>query len=88
MKKLLLVLLVVAMAAFLFVGCLPTTPPAEGEGEGEGETVVTVEIEGAVRDIELGNVVALGQGEDILHAPVNGSKTNTIGVSGPTIGGL
>jgi len=37
MKKLLLVLLVVALASFLFVGCLPTTPPAEGEGEGEGE---------------------------------------------------
>ena len=48
MKKLLLVLLVVAMAAFLFVGCLPTTPPAEGEGEGEGECEVTVEIDGAV----------------------------------------
>jgi len=38
MKKLLLVLLVVALASFLFVGCLPTTP-AEGEGEGEGEVV-------------------------------------------------
>jgi len=38
MKKLLLVLLVVALASFLFVGCLPTTP-AEGEGEGEGEAV-------------------------------------------------
>ncbi len=37
MKKLLLVLMVVALASFLFVGCLPTTPPAEGEGEGEGE---------------------------------------------------
>jgi len=36
MKKLLLVLLVVTLASFLFVGCLPTTP-AEGEGEGEGE---------------------------------------------------
>lgn len=36
MKKLLLVLLVAALASFLFVGCLPTTP-AEGEGEGEGE---------------------------------------------------
>ena len=37
MKKLLLVLLVVTLASFLFVGCLPTTTPAEGEGEGEGE---------------------------------------------------
>ena len=46
MKKLLLVLLVVALASFLFVGCLPGTTPSEGEGEGECE--VTVEIEGAV----------------------------------------
>ena len=49
MKKLLLVLLVVTLASFLFVGCLPTTPAeGEGEGEGEGECEVTVEIEGAV----------------------------------------
>ena len=47
MKKLLLVLLVVALASFLFVGCLPVTP-SEGEGEGEGEGEVTVEIDGAV----------------------------------------
>ena len=47
MKKLFLVLLVIALASFLFVGCLPTTP-AEGEGEGEGECEVTVEIDGAV----------------------------------------
>ncbi len=39
MKKLLLVLLVVTLASFLFVGCLPTTP-AEGEGEGEGEVEI------------------------------------------------
>jgi predicted small secreted protein len=45
MKKLLLVLLVVALAAFLLVGCIPVTP---GEGEGEGEGEVTVVIEGAV----------------------------------------
>ena len=36
MRKLLLVLLVVTLAAFLFIGCLPATP-TEGEGEGEGE---------------------------------------------------
>jgi hypothetical protein len=40
MKKLLLVLLVVTLASFLFVGCLPTTPPTEGEGEGEGEAEI------------------------------------------------
>jgi len=49
MKKLLLVLLVVALASFLFVGCLPVTPSeGEGEGEGEGECEVTVEVDGAV----------------------------------------
>jgi len=45
MKKLLLVLLVVALASFLFVGCLPTTPAeGEGEGEGEGEVCPTVAL--------------------------------------------
>lgn len=39
MKKLLLILLVVTLASFLFVGCLPTTP---AEGEGEGETAAAV----------------------------------------------
>jgi len=48
MKKLLLVLLVVTLASFLFVGCLPGTTPAEGEGEGEGETGVVVEIAGSI----------------------------------------
>lgn len=47
MKKLLLVLMVVALAAFLLVGCIPSTP-AEGEGEGEGETEVTIVIGDAV----------------------------------------
>jgi hypothetical protein len=45
MKKLLLVLMVVAIAAFLLVGCNPVTPV---EGESEGETGVTVVITGAV----------------------------------------
>jgi len=43
MKKLLLVLLVLAIGSFLFVGCLPVTP-SEGEGEGEGEGEVEVAI--------------------------------------------
>jgi len=42
MKKLLLVLLVVALASFLLVGCLPGTTPAEGEGEGEGEVEAAI----------------------------------------------
>ena len=41
MKKLLLVLLVVTLASFLFVGCIPSVP-AEGEGEGEGEGEVGI----------------------------------------------
>ena len=39
MKKLLLVLLMITIASFLFVGCLPVTP-TEGEGEGEVDDVV------------------------------------------------
>ncbi|HBY56744.1 MAG TPA: hypothetical protein DEG96_02605 [Candidatus Atribacteria bacterium] len=49
MKKLLLVLFVVALASFLFVGCLPGVTPGEDEGEdeveGEVEQAVTIEIE-------------------------------------------
>ena len=52
MKKLLLVLLVVALASFLFVGCLPTTP-AEGEGEGEGE------VEGACPTVSITSEVEI-----------------------------
>jgi len=43
MKKLLLVLMVVALAAFLLVGCVPVTP-GEGEGEGEPEICPTVSV--------------------------------------------
>ena len=48
MKKLLFVLLIVALASYLFVGCLPVTPDDGGEGEGEGEVATNVVIEGAV----------------------------------------
>jgi len=46
MKKLLLVLMVVAMASFLLVGCfgVPDGTEGEGEGEGEGEVEPTVTI--------------------------------------------
>ena len=40
MKKLLLVLAVVAMASFLLVGCFAVPDGTEGEGEGEGEPEV------------------------------------------------
>jgi len=42
MKKLLIVLMVIAMAAFLLVGCIPVTP-GEGEREGEGEVTVALD---------------------------------------------
>ena len=45
MKKILLVLVLIGMLTFLFIGCDVTTPGgnggAEGEGEGEGEEEVT-----------------------------------------------
>jgi hypothetical protein len=46
MKKLLLVLMVVALAAFLLVGCIPVTPD-DGDGGDGGVTGVTVDV-GAV----------------------------------------
>jgi len=52
MKKLLLVLMVVALASFLFVGCTPTVP-AEGEGEGE------VVVEGACPTVSVTSEVEI-----------------------------
>ncbi len=40
MKKLLLILLIIGLTVYLFVGCTPTVP-TEGEGEGEGEEEVS-----------------------------------------------
>src|SRR5665648_1271945 len=73
MKKLLLVLLVVVLASFLFVGCT-TTVPAEGEGEGEVEVVgVTVAI---VDSVKVGDYTYVSAGShDItvtFPAPVEG----------------
>ena len=65
MKKLLLVLLVVALASFLFVGCLPTTPAeGEGEGEGEGEVEVAMTIEKEYTD--AGGVTFVACGKDVI----------------------
>ena len=74
MKKLLLVLLVVTLASFLFVGCLPTTP-AEGEGEGEGETEVGVTVVIADSVVVDGKTYVSGGNHDItvtFPAPVVG----------------
>ena len=77
MKKLLLVLLVITIASFLFVGCLPTTPSeGEGEGEGEGECETTVVIDGAV--VVDGKTYVSGGSHDItvtFCAPVTGSAS-------------
>jgi len=76
MKKLLLVLLVVALASFLFVGCLPVTPAeGEGEGEGEGECETTVEIDGAV--VVDGKTYVSG-----------GNHTITVTFCAPVVGGV
>ena len=75
MKKLLLVLLVITIASFLFVGCLPTTPAeGEGEGEGEGECETTVVIDGAVV-VDGKTYVSCGDHDITVTfcAPVDGS---------------
>jgi len=74
MKKLLLVLLVVALASFLFVGCLPTTP-AEGEGEGEGEGEVAI-----CPTVAVTSQVAVG-GKTYIKA---GTQTITVTFAVPT----
>ena len=73
MKKLLLVLLVVTLASFLFVGCLPTTPPAEGEGEGEGEAEICPTV-------AVTSQVAVG-GKNYIKA---GTQTITVTFAVPT----
>jgi hypothetical protein len=76
MKKLLLVLLVVTLASFLFVGCLPVTPAeGEGEGEGEGEVGVTVVIADSV--VVDGKTYVSGGAHDI-----------TVTFSAPVVGGV
>ncbi|MDX9799381.1 MAG: hypothetical protein RBT05_11050 [Bacteroidales bacterium] len=70
-KKLFLLLLIVALTAFVFTGC---TPPAEGEGEGEGEIEgVLVEIDGQYE--ENGRIYVKGGNRDItvtFPTPVTG----------------
>jgi hypothetical protein len=79
MKKLLLVLLVVTLASFLFVGCIPTTP-AEGEGEGEGEAEIcpTISIAGSYYDATTGKTYVKGI--------TSGSYTVTVTYAQPTEG--
>jgi hypothetical protein len=72
MKKLLLVLLVVTLASFLFVGCIPVTP-AEGEGEGEGEAEICPTV-------AVTSQVAVG-GKNFIKG---GSQTITVTFAVPT----
>ncbi len=72
MKKLLLVLLVVTLASFLFVGCIPVTP---SEGEGEGETEV-----GICPTVSITSQVAVG-GKKYIKG---GEQTVTITFAVPT----
>ena len=65
MKKLLLVLLMITLASFLFAGCLPVTPSeGEGEGEGEGEVEVAISIEDEYTD--AGGVTYVACGSDVV----------------------
>ena len=82
MKKLLLVLMVVALASFLFVGCLPGVTP-EPEPEPEPEVGVTVDIADSVV-IDFKTYVSAGT-HDItvtFPEPVTGSVTAFIGLCG------
>ena len=65
MKKLLLVLLTIAITSFFFVGCLPVTPSeGEGEGEGEGEVEVAIAIENEYTD--AGGVTYVACDSDVI----------------------
>ena len=91
MKKLLLVLLVVTLASFLFVGCLPTTP-AEGEGEGETEVAsvcptvsITTEVEISDKKYIKGGsqtiTVTFAEATEPVSVYVGATiKTNPVGV--------
>jgi len=74
MKKLLVLLLIATLAAFVFVGCdlIPSEGEGEGEGEGEPEGIV-VEIDGQYE--EAGRIYVPGGDNDVtvtFPAPVTG----------------
>jgi len=73
MKKLLLVLLVVALASFLLVGCFGVPDGTEGEGEGEGEA-------GICPTVAITTQVAVG-GKNYIK---EGSRTITVTFAVPT----
>lgn len=73
MKKLLLVLLVVALASFLLTGCFGVPDGTEGEGEGEGEA-------GICPTVAVTTQVAIG-GKNYIKG---GSQTITVTFAVPT----
>ena len=86
MKKLLLVLMVVAIAAFLLVGCIPVTP-GEGEGEGEGEVEIcpTLTVSG---EVPIAGVKYLKKGSQTITVTF-AVPTEPVSVYvGPSIKGL
>jgi len=84
MKKLLLVLMVVALAAFLLVGCVPVTP-GEGE-EGEPEICPAITIAGSYTDPVSGKTYVKGPVDDPLEVVVTFAQP-TAGVSIYLVGG-
>jgi hypothetical protein len=83
MKKLLLVLMVVAMASFLFVGCLGDGIIDDGDDDGDGVVGVTVEIEDSV--VIDGKTYVSAGSHDItvtFPEPVTGSVTAYVGLCG------
>src|SRR5665648_113647 len=71
MKKLLIVLLVVALAAFLLVGCIPVTP-----GEGEGKVIVA-RGQAPVAPVDLGSA-----GSFVILTKSGISTTGTTSITG------
>ncbi len=82
-KKLFLLLLIVALTAFVFTGCTPSSE-GEGEGEGEGEIEnVTVEVVG---EVVIGNKTYVKGGNNTVivsfPAPVENVVATITGCTG------
>jgi hypothetical protein len=92
MKKLLLVLLVVALASFLLVGCLPGTTPDDDEDEDDGDDVivpVTIAVDKQYTDPTTGItyvkcsdkvIVTLPEAVDVDYIIKIAQKVETAGV--------
>ena len=65
MKKLLLVLLVVTLASFLFVGCFAVPDGTEGEGEGEGEVGICPTVS-VTSEVTVGTKTYIQDGDQTI----------------------